>query len=155
MQANYFKWLNVPEKFNLNLSDLKNNYLELSKKTHPDNFYHKSDFEKQLAQKALAYTHQAYEVLSCPIKRASYILFLNQIDLNSEEIERQPMTPDFLSKIFDWQMQEKSPKLYAELQESIQAKLALITSLFSENQFHQAVMLVREILFIQKILESS
>lgn len=155
MQANFFKWFNLPENYQIDMAQLQEAYYRLSKNTHPDNFHDKSDFEKKMAEKALGYTHHAYEILSCPIKRASYILCLNNIDLNSEVIERQPMSPDFLAKMFDWQMQEQNPKIHLELQENIQATLVKIVELLQNKQYDLAVMPIREVMFMKKILEQS
>lgn len=153
MQVNYFKWFDLPEVYMLDLKLLEEKYFALSKKVHPDNFHGKSDFEKQMAEKALGYTHQGYEILACPIKRAGYILSLNQIDLSSEAIERQPMTAEFLDKMFDWQMQDKNQNLKAELQQSLQSRITQVSELLSNKQIDLAVMPVREMMFIQKVLE--
>ncbi len=153
MQVNFFKWLNLPEVYEVDTARLQEAYYRLSKNTHPDNFHGKSDFEKQMAEKALGYTHQAYETLSCPIKRASYILLLNNIDLNSETIERQPMSADFLAKMFDWQMQDENQELQRDLHQNIQARLANISELFEQKKIELAVMPIREVMFMKKILE--
>lgn len=153
MQVNYFKWFDLPEVYSLDSKLLEEKYFALSKKVHPDNFYGKSDFEKQMAEKALGYTHQGYEILVCPVKRAAYILLLNQIDLNSEIIERQPMSAAFLEKMFDWQMQDKNQNLKIELQQSLQLRLTQVSELLSNNQIDLAVMPIREMMFIQKVLE--
>lgn len=153
MQVNYFKWFDLPEGYALDIKALEEKYFILSKKVHPDNFHGKSDFEKQMAEKALGYTHQGYEILACPIKRAAYLLLLNQIDLNSEIIERQPMSPEFLEKMFDWQMQDKNHNLKIELQQNLDSRIAQVSELLSNKQIDLAVMPVREMMFIQKVLE--
>lgn len=153
MQVNYFKWFDLPEVYELDLKLLEERYLTLSKKVHPDNFHGKSDFEKQMAEKALGYTHQGYQTLVCPINRVAYILLLNQIDLNSETIERQPMSADFLEKMFDWQMQDKNQNLKSELEQNLHSRLKQVSELLSNKQTDLAVMPVREMMFIQKVLE--
>ncbi len=153
MQVNYFKWFDLPEMYALDAKLLEERYFALSKKVHPDNFHGKSDFEKQMAEKALGYTHQGYKTLACPIKRATYILLLNQIDLDSETVERQPMSAEFLEKMFDWQMHDKNQDLKSELQKNIDIRLTQVSALLSNNQINQAIMPVREMMFIQKVLE--
>jgi molecular chaperone HscB len=154
-RSNYFKWFDLPIAFDLNLNDLQQKYYALSKKMHPDNFKDKSKFEVQLAQQALQHSHKAYEVLHCPIKRANYILFLNNIDISSEAIQQQPLSPAFLEQIFDWQMQDMQPDLKLELEQNCQTRMQKVIEFLNTNQFELALPLVREILFIQKVKEQS
>jgi len=153
--SNYFKWFDLPQTFQLNLNILQQKYYALSKKMHPDNFQAKSKLEVQLAQQALQYTHQAYEALYCPIKRATYILLLNNIDIASEAIQQHPLSPAFLEQIFDWQMRSHDSTFKSELQQNIDARMQQITHFFNTNQFELALPLVREIQFIQKVMGQS
>jgi molecular chaperone HscB len=151
--STYFKWFDLPMAFELNVSDLQKKYYALSKKMHPDNFQDKSKFEVQLAEQALQYTHEAYKVLYCPIKRASYILCLNNFDVASEAIQKQPLSAAFLEQIFDWQMQNQDSNFKNELQQNIDARMQKVTEFLNTNQFESALGLVRELMFIQKIRE--
>ena len=149
MKENFFKWFNLPEAYQIDLDLLQKNYYSRSKLTHPDNFHDKSDFEKKMAEQALRYTHEAFNTLSCPIKRASYILWLNNIDLNSEAIQEKAMPADFLEKIFEWQSQGSRKNL----EQYLQNNLSRVAKLLSQKEFELAILPVREILFIQKFLE--
>lgn len=151
----YFKWFDLPEDHNLDLNKLQEKYYALSKKMHPDNFQGKSALEHQLAQQALQLNHQAYQTLFCPIKRLSYILLLNKIDLASEEMQKQPFSADFLEKIFEWQsnLNDKSTKV--ELENTVSEKLAQAIDLLKQSNYESVVPLAREILFMNKIMEHS
>lgn len=153
MKANFFEWFNLPKQYDIHVDELKASYYRVSKNAHPDNFHHKSKLEQYAAQEALGYTHQAYEVLTCPIKRANYILLLNQIDLQSELVQKKPMPASFLAQIFEWQTQENTQQLKIKLKQSIESKLVQVKQLFAQDQIELAVLPVRELLFMQKVLE--
>ena len=80
LTQNYFEIFNLSAKYNLNLTHLEEGYKAILKSIHPDRFINASDNEKNLAMIKSTQVNDAYQTLKNPIKRAQYILDLNQIN---------------------------------------------------------------------------
>ena len=79
LTQNYFEIFNLSAKYNLNLSQLEEGYKAILKSIHPDRFINASDNEKNLAMIKSTQVNDAYQTLKNPIRRAQYILDLNQV----------------------------------------------------------------------------
>ena len=79
LTQNYFEIFNLSAQYNLNLTQLEEGYKAILKNIHPDRFINASDNEKNLAMIKSTQVNDAYQTLKNPIKRAQYILDLNQI----------------------------------------------------------------------------
>ena len=79
LTQNYFEIFNLSAKYNLNLTQLEEGYKAILKSIHPDRFINASDNEKNLAMIKSTQVNDAYQTLKNPIRRAQYILDLNQI----------------------------------------------------------------------------
>ena len=79
LTQNYFEIFNLKAQYNLNLTQLEEGYKTILKSIHPDRFINASDNEKNLAMIKSTQVNDAYQTLKNPIKRAQYILDLNQI----------------------------------------------------------------------------
>ena len=80
MTQNYFEIFNLSAKYNLNLTQLEEGYKAILKSIHPDRFINASDNEKNLAMIKSTQVNDAYQTLKNPIRRAQYILDLNQVN---------------------------------------------------------------------------
>lgn len=65
-------------------SVLDSRYRQLQREFHPDRFATKGDIEKRLAVQTTSLINQAYETLKSPLKRAQYMLELENIDADQE-----------------------------------------------------------------------
>lgn len=72
--TNYFSLFNIPEKFSIDLIELKARYQTLQKLTHPDRFVNASDQEKRMYMQKNTQINDAYFVLSASVKRGEHIL---------------------------------------------------------------------------------
>jgi molecular chaperone HscB len=79
LTQNYFEIFNLTAKYNLDLTQLEEGYKAILKSIHPDRFINASDNEKNLAMIKSTQVNDAYQTLKNPIRRAQYILDLNQI----------------------------------------------------------------------------
>jgi len=73
---NYFKLLNVPQDYNINLTQLKQNYKALQTNVHPDKNVNKSEEEQVLAAQQSADINFAYYCLKDKWCRAKHLLAL-------------------------------------------------------------------------------
>ena len=59
-------------------------YRKLQQEFHPDRFAAKGDVDKRLAMQTTSLINQAYDTLKSPLKRAQYLLQLEDIDADQE-----------------------------------------------------------------------
>ncbi|MBT6423117.1 MAG: Fe-S protein assembly co-chaperone HscB, partial [Porticoccaceae bacterium] len=59
-------------------------YRKLQQEFHPDRYATKSDTEKRVAVQAASFINQAFDTLKSPLKRAQYLLTLEDIDIDQE-----------------------------------------------------------------------
>lgn len=91
---NYFELFELPIAFDVPEEQLSTRFRSLQRFLHPDKFASAADAERRWSMQAASFVNEAYQTLSKPIKRASYILSLNGISLD-EETDTQ-MSPMFL-----------------------------------------------------------
>lgn len=95
---NYFELYELPLSFQLDGALLKKKFYELSKRFHPD-FYVNESPEKQAEILELStLNNKAYQVLSDPLKRIEYILFLNNMLADGD---KYVLPQDFLMDMMD------------------------------------------------------
>lgn len=91
---NYFELFELPVAFDVPEDHLATRFRSLQRYLHPDKFASAADAERRWSMQAASFVNEAYQTLSKPLKRASYILSLNGISLD-EETDTQ-MSPMFL-----------------------------------------------------------
>lgn len=79
---------------------LRDAYMYLQRKFHPDKFAAADDRERRYAMQVAAFVNEAYETLSVPLKRAEYRLQLQGVDTGAETDAR--MDPMFLMEQMEW-----------------------------------------------------
>jgi molecular chaperone HscB len=91
--VNYFKLLQIEEKFSIDLKALDTNYFSLQKTIHTDNL---STENPSLAIDI----NKAYTVLKDDLLRAEYMLLLNRVDI-SDPANRHRIPAEDIEKILD------------------------------------------------------
>src|SRR3954462_13262641 len=74
--GDYFAFLGVPQKLNLDGADLEQRFRTLSRQFHPDYFYNASPNERRASLERSSYLNDAYRTLKNPIARVEYLLQL-------------------------------------------------------------------------------
>lgn len=93
LNKNFFDLFGIPISYQINQTTLRENFLKLQARFHPDTAVRQSAFERKAIEKLATQINQAYQVLCDPILRANYLL-----DLKAPEhvtINPKPQ-PDFL-----------------------------------------------------------
>jgi molecular chaperone HscB len=94
-QGDYFSFLGVPRKLNLDLAGLEQRFRALSRQFHPDYFYNSSPAERRASLERSSYLNDAYRTLRQPIPRLEYLLSLEGMDRRrAERPEAAPAEPD-------------------------------------------------------------
>lgn len=95
--GNHFENFSLTVSFNIDKQELERKYLEFQQKFHPDNS-DSADIAKSIS------INESYAVLKNPIKRASYILQLNGINLENDS---EALKPDMETLEEIMELQEK------------------------------------------------
>lgn len=75
-QGDYFAFLGVPRRLNLDPVDLEQRFRTLSRQFHPDYFYNASAAERVASLERSSYLNDAYRTLKQPVSRIAYLLEL-------------------------------------------------------------------------------
>ena len=82
--SNFYEIFSLPSSWQVDRPVLDSRYRQLQREFHPDRFAAKGDVEKRLAVQTTSLINQAYETLKSPLKRAQYMLELEDIDAGQE-----------------------------------------------------------------------
>ena len=155
-QDNYFKLLDLPIIFAINLEELEENYLRLQSRVHPDKFIN-SENEKMTAMIYSSKLNQAYITLKDPYLRACYLLEFNGVDLpekrgestiNDHELLTQMMTLN--QQIMGLSNVGECVKLGQEITDEMAKIYQEIVLLFDQQDFKQARSKVHHWRYLQK-----
>jgi molecular chaperone HscB len=93
-QGDYFSFLGVPRKLNLDVADLEQRFRALSRQFHPDYFYNATPAERRASLERSSYLNDAYRTLRQPIPRVAYLLSLEGMDRRRTERSDAAAEPD-------------------------------------------------------------
>src|SRR5439155_7164739 len=100
--GDYFSFLGVPRKLNLDQAELESRFRALSRQFHPDYFYNAMPAERRASLERSSYLNDAYRTLKQPIARIGYLLELEGFaptTANPSEASKQ-VPPDLLEEVF-------------------------------------------------------
>lgn len=87
-ERNFFSFLGLARKLNLDMADLEQRYRALSRQFHPDYFYNAPAAERRASLENTSYLNDAYRTLKNPVARIEYLLKLEGVTTP----ERDPST---------------------------------------------------------------
>ena len=108
MSQNFFKLLQIPEAFVIDIETLHQNYQNIQKEIHPDRFASFNQEAKMESVKKTAQVNDAYQTLKSPIRRAEYLLELHGFNLHDEKYTAVPQ--DFLMQQMEWREELETHK---------------------------------------------
>jgi molecular chaperone HscB len=80
LSSNYFELFDLPVSFDVDISRLQQQYMQLQKQLHPDRFANSSAQEKRLSMQHTSRVNEAQATLKDPVSRATYLLQLKSVD---------------------------------------------------------------------------
>ena len=158
MSQNFFKLLQIPEAFVIDIETLHQNYQSIQKNIHPDRFATFDDEAKLESIKKTAQVNDAYQTLKSPIRRAEYLLQLKGINIHDEKYTAVPQ--DFLMQQMEWREELEThklnkvalQKLAQDIQKNKNDMMNQLPSFFDDkNHLNDAIRVTRELNFIEKI----
>ena len=156
MTQNYFELFNLPEKFQIDLEMLQENYRAIQKEIHPDRFATSSENEKVQSMIKSTQANDAFQTLKSPIKRAKYILSLHK------SVEKITLPPDFLMQQMEWEEHfetiEKNSSELTEFKSTINKKyeeysLLLSSQIDDDQNWSEAAITIDKLYFVEKLLQ--
>ena len=77
--TDFFSFLGLPRKLNIDAADLEQRYRALSRQFHPDYFYNATAAERRASLGRSSYLNDAYRTLKSPVSRIEYLLKLEGV----------------------------------------------------------------------------
>ena len=99
-QGDYFSFLGLPRKLNLDVAAVEQQFRVLSRQFHPDYFYNATPTERRASLERSSYLNDAYRTLKQPASRVAYLLVVEGV-LKPADHEAGKMAPaSLLEEVF-------------------------------------------------------
>jgi molecular chaperone HscB len=98
--GDYFSFLGVPRKLNLDAAEVERSYRALSRQFHPDYFYNATAAERRASLERSSYLNDAYRTLRNHVARVAYLLQLEGLMARGPEEASKQVPPDLLEEVF-------------------------------------------------------
>jgi molecular chaperone HscB len=99
-QGDYFSFLGLPRKLNVDAADLEQRFRVLSRQFHPDYFYNATPAERRASLERSSYLNDAYRTLRRPIARIEYLLKLEGLGASGPAEASKQVPPGLLEEVF-------------------------------------------------------
>jgi molecular chaperone HscB len=117
-EFDYFSILGLERRYTVDAARLRQGYLELSRRFHPDRFGQKTPRERRIAVEKSTTLNAAYKTLLDPVKRAEYML---RREAGLTDLDKLRAGPELLEEIME--TRERILELRAEPSEEARAGL--------------------------------
>lgn len=136
-ENNFFDLFGLEKSYSIDSEQLRDRYLALQKKFHPDNYANASEQDRRISAQYAAQINEAFTTLKDPVLRGRYILSL--LGMSTDEELDTSMDPEFLMQQIDLREELATARL-----SSLDALNILDDKV--ENDFSMRVTQVEEIL---------
>ena len=99
-QGDYFSFLGLPRKLNVDAADLEQRFRALSRQFHPDYFYNATPAERRASLERSSYLNDAYRTLRQPMTRIEYLLKLEGLGASGPGEASKQVPPGLLEEVF-------------------------------------------------------
>ena len=96
----YFSFLGLPRKLNIDMADLEKRFRALSRQFHPDYFVNAPAAERRQSLEQSSYLNDAYRTLKNPSARLEYLLGLEGLALKGPQEASKAVPPALLEEVF-------------------------------------------------------
>ncbi len=118
LAQNYFEVFGLSVHGQPDSSGLREKYMALQRRYHPDKFVSADDAQRRKAVQIASFVNQAHQTLSDPLKCAEYCLHLQGVEADTETDAK--MDPLFLMEQMEWRetledIDNDDPKVFETL----------------------------------------
>lgn len=100
-QGDFFSFLDLPRKLNIDPTVLEQHFRTLSRQFHPDFFYNAAPAERRASLERSSYLNDAYRTLKQPVARAAYLLEIEGVLQRSEHDAAKKVPASLLEEVFE------------------------------------------------------
>src|SRR5438105_4391935 len=98
--GDFFAYVGLPRKLNLDPAVLEQRFRGLSRQFHPDFFYNATPAERRASLERSSYLNDAYRTLRQPVTRVEYLLQLEGLAPRGPEEASRQVPPALLEEVF-------------------------------------------------------
>ena len=161
---NYFSLFGLPQVFDINLNELRQQYRNLQIEFHPDKVAAGSAVEKRKAVEQSALFNDAYQVLTSPVERAKHLFQLCSGHIAKEH--NLASSPEFLMLQIDAREQLEDFKaappsedefdtFVDQYEESLAEEISAFTTCLNASDYEGAEVLIAKIQLFTKLLSEA
>ncbi len=100
-QGDYFSFLGLPRKLNIDAGLIEQQFRALSRQFHPDFFYNATPTERRASLERSSYLNDAYRTLKQPITRIAYLLEIEGVLKPSDHESGKKVPASLLEEVFE------------------------------------------------------
>lgn len=98
--GDYFAFLGLPHRLNLETAELEQRFRSLSRQFHPDFFYNATPAERRASLERSSYLNDAYRMLRDPVTRLQYVLQIEGLAPQGPAEASRHVPPALLEEVF-------------------------------------------------------
>jgi molecular chaperone HscB len=98
--GDYFAFMGLPRRLNLDADELERRFRTLSRQFHPDFFYNATPAERRASLERSSYLNDAYRTLKQPASRVEYLLQLEGLAARTPQEASRQVPPALLEEVF-------------------------------------------------------
>ena len=98
--GDYFMFMGLPRKLNLDAAELERRFRSLSRQFHPDFFYNATPAERRASLERSSYLNDAYRMLRSPVTRLQYLLQIEGLAPAGPAEATRQVPPGLLEEVF-------------------------------------------------------
>ena len=98
--GDYFAFLGLPRRLELDPQDLERRFRDLSRKFHPDFFYNATPAERLASLERSSYLNDAYRALKNPVSRIEHLLAIEGLPPAKSDEGTAKVPPSLLEEVF-------------------------------------------------------
>ena len=98
--GDYFAFIGLPHRLNLEAAELERRFRALSRQFHPDFFYNATTAERRASLERSSYLNDAYRTLRDPVARLQYILQIEGLAPQGPAEASRQVPPALLEEVF-------------------------------------------------------
>ena len=99
-QGDYFSFLGMPRKLDIDVAALEQRFRALSRQFHPDFYYNAAPTERRASLERASYLNDAYRTLKQPSSRVAYLLEIEGVLKMSDQEAGKKVPASLLEEVF-------------------------------------------------------